>query len=64
MNPTELKSYFGKHCRVTVLDRHGDQASRNLQVHDLTYVPLYGNYLIGDVEDICVDRILAINAVY
>ena len=64
MKPSELKPYFGKHCRITFLDRQGDQASRNLQVHDITYVPLYGNYLIGDVEDICVDRILAINAAY
>ncbi|MCX8053938.1 MAG: hypothetical protein N3B12_09025 [Armatimonadetes bacterium] len=61
MRIPEARQFLGKRCAVTYLNRHGDQVTRNLQVQDVTFVPLYGAYLIGDVEDVCLDRITGIN---
>ena len=61
MRVPEAKQYLGKHCSVTFLDRHGDEITRNLRVHDVAFVPLYGVYLIGDLEDICLDRVTSIS---
>lgn len=57
MKPQELKNCIGKRCEITYLDRLGNRTRRKLQVQDTVYVPLYGDYLIGDVEDICLDRV-------
>jgi hypothetical protein len=61
MRIPEAKQYLGKRCSVTFLNRTGDEITRNLQVHDVAFVPLYGAYLIGDVEDVCLDRVTNIS---
>ncbi|MDH7602198.1 MAG: hypothetical protein QHI38_08640 [Armatimonadota bacterium] len=61
MRIPEAKQYLGKRCKVTYVDRHGGEVTRNLRVEDVTYVPLYGAYLIGDVEDIYLDRVTGIS---
>lgn len=61
MKMTEARQYLGRHCSVTFFDRSGDEITKSLHVHDLTFVPLYGAYLIGDVEDVCLDRITNIS---
>jgi len=58
----EAKQFLGKQCAVTFLDRTGDEVTRNLHVHDVTFVPLYGAYLIGDIEDVSLDRVTSISA--
>lgn len=62
MQIPEAKQYMGRHCAVTYRDRHGDSITKNLHIHDVTFVPLYGAYLIGDIEDVCLDRVTNINA--
>jgi hypothetical protein len=62
MRIPEAKQYLGKRCTVTFLNRHGDEITCNLQVHDVAFVPLYGAYLIGDVEDVYLDRVTSISA--
>lgn len=62
MNIPEAKQYLGKNCAVTFLDRQGDEVTRQLHVHDVAFVPLYGAYLIGDMEDVSLDRVTSINA--
>ncbi len=61
MRIPEAKQYLGKHCSVTFLNRHGDEITRSLHVQDVAFVPLYGAYLIGDVEDVCLDRVTSIS---
>ncbi len=63
MKIPEAKQFMGKNCSVTFLDRHGDSITRDLHIHDVAFVPLYGAYLIGDIEDVCLDRITCISAV-
>ncbi len=58
----EAKQYLGRQCTVTFKDRRGDEITKNLHVHDVQFVPLYGAYLIGDIEDVCLDRVTSISA--
>ena len=62
MNIPEAKQYLGKNCAVTFLNRHGDEITRQLRVHDVAFVPLYGAYLIGDMEDVSLERVTSIDA--
>lgn len=61
MTVTEARQYLGKRCIVTFLNRQGEEVTRNLQLHDVAFVPLYGAYLIGDIEDVCLDRVTNIS---
>ena len=61
MRIPEAKQYLGKHCSVTFLNRYGDEITKSLRVEDITFVPLYGAYLIGDVEDVFLDRVRSIS---
>ena len=60
MNLPEAKQYLGRRCSVTYHDRHGNELTKCLHVEDVTFVPLYGAYLIGDIEDICLDKVRSI----
>ncbi|MFQ3548780.1 MAG: hypothetical protein SNJ70_03405 [Armatimonadota bacterium] len=62
MKIPEVKQYLGRQCSVTFYDKQGNEVTRNLMVQDVTFVPLYGPYLIGDVEDVCLDRVTTIHA--
>lgn len=57
MQISEARQFLGRQCAVTFHDKDGDQVTRNLRIHDIAFVPLYGAYLIGDVEDVCLDRV-------
>lgn len=61
MKIVDAKQYLGRHCAVTFHDRSGEEVTKNLHVHDVQFVPLYGAYLIGDIEDVCLDRVTSIN---
>lgn len=63
MNIPDVKQYVGKDCTITWRDRTGFEQSKVLHIHDLAYVPLYGAYLVGDVEDVCLDKITSISLV-
>ncbi len=58
----EARQFLGKNCSVTFRDRLGEEITKDLRVHDVTFVPLYGPYLIGDVEDVNLDRVTGISA--
>ena len=60
MTITEAKPYIGRNCFVTWMDRLGKEQCQALRIHDLTFVPLYGAYLVADIEDVCLDRVTAI----
>lgn len=63
MGIPEAKNYLGKNCTVTFRDRHGDLHTKTLHVHDVTFVPMYGGYIVGDMDDIWLDRVTSISAV-
>lgn len=57
MTILEAKPYVGKNCTITWRDRRGIEQSTRLHIEDLTFVPLYGAYLVGDIEDVCLEKV-------
>lgn len=57
MGITEAKKLIGKTCVVHWLDRLGRELNITSKIHDVTFVPLYGGYLISDTEDIRLDKV-------
>ena len=57
MSISEAKKYMGQQCSVTYMNRHGDAITKDLHVHDVQFVPMYGAYLIGDIEDVSLDKV-------
>lgn len=62
MRIPEARQYLGRHCAVTYRNRYGDEVTKSLHINDVAFVPLYGAYLIGDVEDVSLDRVTSISA--
>jgi hypothetical protein len=60
MTIPEAKAYVGKDCSVTWRDRHGKEQIMTTHIHDVTFVPLYGACLVGDVEDIYLEKVTRI----
>lgn len=62
MRAEDARAYIGKRCAVTYLDRSGAEVTEDIQVYDLEHVQLYGTYLVGDSQDINIDRVTGISA--
>ena len=62
MQIEEAKTFLGQHCNITYLNRHGDAINKDLHVNDITFVPMYGAYLIGDIEDVCLEKVTCIQS--
>lgn len=62
MTIPEARQYVGKNCWVRWTDRLGQEHSKPLQVEDLQFAPLYGAYIIGDTEEVRLDRVTQIHA--
>jgi hypothetical protein len=54
---TDAKKLIGKICAIEWFARNGVSQRAVTKVHDVTYVPMYGGYLITDTEDVRLDRI-------
>ncbi len=61
MGITDAKKLVGKTCAVQWLDRTGRSISTVSRIYDVTFVPLYGGYLVADTDDIRLDRILDVS---
>ena len=59
----EARTYIGKKCEIRWRDRDGNEQTTIAPVHDVTYVPLYGAFLITDSDDIRLDRIQSLQLV-
>ena len=60
MGISEAKKFIGQVCAVRWLDRKGQELSTISRIHDVTYVPMYGGYLIADTDDIPLDKLTGI----
>ena len=61
MGITDAKQFIGKKCAVRWVDRGGSEVDTVSTIHDVTYVPMYGGYVITDTEDIHLDKIVALH---
>jgi hypothetical protein len=57
---TDAKKLVGNICSICWTDRLGREVQTTSRIHDATFVPLYGGYLITDREEIRLDKIKAI----
>jgi hypothetical protein len=53
----EAKAFVGKVCVVRYQDRSGNEQTIVSKIYDATYVPLYGGYLVTDMDDIRLERV-------
>lgn len=60
MELLQAKTFIGKTCSIWWRERSGAERHVVSRVHDATFVPLYGGYLITDVDDIRLDRIISV----
>ncbi|HUV04537.1 MAG TPA: hypothetical protein VMX94_05465 [Armatimonadota bacterium] len=63
MTIPEAKAYVGRSCWISWTDRLGREHSKVLQVENLQFVPLYGAYLIGDTEEVRLDKVTQIRPI-
>jgi len=63
MTIPEAKPYVGKNCWVKWTDRTGQAHGKVLRVEDLRFVPLYGTYIIGDTEEVRLEKVTEIRVV-
>jgi len=63
MRIPEAKQFVGKECRVSWTDRLGQEHSKVLRVEELQFMPLYGAYIIGDTEEVRLDKVTRIQPV-
>ena len=56
----DAKKAVGKMCSLSWMDRAGMELSAVTRIHDVTFVPLYGGYVITDTEDVRLDKVTAI----
>ena len=63
MTIPEAKEYVGRNCWISWTDRTGQSHSKVLQVEDLQFLPMYGAYLVGDTEEVRLDKVTKIRVV-
>ncbi len=56
----EAKELVGKVCAIRWNDRAGKEHLVVSKIYDATFVPLYGGYLVTDVDDIRLDRVCSV----
>ena len=60
MQISEARAYIGEQCCVTWRDRLGKEQQSVLRVDDLMFVPMYGTYLVGDGEELHLEKVTGI----
>lgn len=63
MRIPEARQFVGRNCWVSWTDRTGRAHTKVLKVEDLQFVPLYGAYIIGDTEEVRLDKVTQIQPV-
>lgn len=58
----DAKCFIGKVCAIRWHDRTGNENSTISTIYDVTFVPLYGGYLVTEREDIRLDRVIDLEA--
>ncbi|MDH7602101.1 MAG: hypothetical protein QHI38_08130 [Armatimonadota bacterium] len=57
------KRYLGTNVVVTYRDRFGHLHTTSLYVREITYVPIYGGCLVGDLDNIWLDGVTVISPI-
>ncbi len=60
---SDAKKLVGKVCSIGWRIRSGQEMRAISKVHDATYVPLYGGFLITDTDDVRLDQVIDIQVI-
>ncbi len=63
MNITDAKQLVGQKCEISWSGRGGLVQETVSMVYDVSYVKLYGGYLVTDVEDIRLDKLMLVSTI-
>lgn len=63
MTVHEATGYVGKDCAVTWKNRFGHEQIVRTHIYKLGFVPLYGTYIMGDVDDVFLNKVTRIQIV-
>lgn len=57
MTIPDAQKFIGRSCAVTWRDRTGGEHYKVLRIQELSFIPLYGTYLVGDLEDVHLEKV-------
>lgn len=60
MGISDAKRFIGSVCTICWKDRYGAVHEAVSKIHDVTYVPLYGGYLVTDYDDVPLDKLTSL----
>lgn len=60
MNVHEAKPYVGRNCDVVWRDRFGHEQIVRTHIYKLGFVPLYGSYIMSDMDDVFLSKVTRI----
>jgi hypothetical protein len=60
MSIMDARQLIGRVCSVSWLDRRGQQVSAVSRVNGVSYVPMYGGFVLIDNTDVRLDRITTV----
>jgi hypothetical protein len=60
MTVREARVYVGRDCAVTWKDRFGMEQIAQTHIYKLGFVPRYGAYIMGDVDDVYLNKVTRI----
>jgi hypothetical protein len=63
MTLQDATQYIGHSCLISWFDRAEHEFSELMRVEDVLSVPLYGDFLIGDVRELRLDRVTHLEVV-
>lgn len=63
MHINQARQFLGKNVSITYRDRSGNLRTQTTHVYDISYVPSYGACLIGETDDIWLDRVTQITSI-
>lgn len=63
MELSEAKTYEGRHISLTWRNRKGEEMTEQVDVVQVTFVPMYGPCFVTDAGNIALDRVVSLTEV-
>lgn len=63
MHINDVRCFIGYEVNVEFTDWNGEVKKQTTHIHEINFIPMYGACLVGDMDDIWLDRVVSISAV-
>jgi hypothetical protein len=57
MMVSQAKAYVGARCEIVSTDRRGIEQRTWAEIFDVTFIPMYGAFLVTDAGEFLLDRV-------